>query len=154
MEKTFKLPKEFAEKWLEALRSGKYKQTEGTLVRIIEEFNDKDPKCKYCCLGVAGKICNISSLDMGNVPMLASLGYIEKDVPNELLDEDLLSFSNILAALNDGLTNVEKWLKNAYEKYPDLIFRKLPLADKHFTFKQIADFIEDNCEFYEKENGK
>lgn len=48
--KTYQLPKEFAEKWVRELRSGKYKQIQNTL-------------CKdggYCCLGVAGKMVGLS----------------------------------------------------------------------------------------------
>lgn len=43
--KEFKLPKEFAEEWLKALRSGNYKQCKGKL------YNDTTKG--YCCLGVA-----------------------------------------------------------------------------------------------------
>ncbi len=43
-----KLEPSFKKKWLEALRSGKYKQTDGKLCDIREKDNPK-----YCCLGVA-----------------------------------------------------------------------------------------------------
>ena len=45
MDKQFRLPKEFAEKWLTALRSGKYKQA-------VETLYDPDVD-GFCCLGVA-----------------------------------------------------------------------------------------------------
>lgn len=45
--KKYQLPREFATKWVEALRSGKYRQGKGRL-----KNNDS-----YCCLGVA---CEIS----------------------------------------------------------------------------------------------
>lgn len=46
-----KLPKRFKEKWIKALRSGKYKQTDGALYDKKEDG--------YCCLGVAGSICGV-----------------------------------------------------------------------------------------------
>ena len=39
--------KEMKQKWLEALRSGEYKQTKGTLKGVNE-----DGEVGYCCLGV------------------------------------------------------------------------------------------------------
>lgn len=49
--KKYQLPKEFATKWVEALRSGEYGQTREQLT----DFHDN-----YCCLGVLCKILNIS----------------------------------------------------------------------------------------------
>lgn len=49
--KKFKLPKEFAKKWVEALRSGKYGQARNVL--------KESRKNEYCCLGVA---CVISKV--------------------------------------------------------------------------------------------
>lgn len=43
---------EFIKLWVEALRSGEYKQTKATLV----DTESKTPK--YCCLGVACEIVN------------------------------------------------------------------------------------------------
>lgn len=42
---------EFKKKWVEALRSGEYKQGQGALHRADEDT--------YCCLGVACKISNV-----------------------------------------------------------------------------------------------
>lgn len=53
MTKEYQLPKEFAEKWVAALRSGEYQQGSESLC-----YNDS-----YCCLGVA---CAISGVV--NVP--------------------------------------------------------------------------------------
>jgi len=49
------MKKEIADKWVEALRSGKYKQTKNHL---------KD-ECGYCCLGVLCDISNLGSWDIG-----------------------------------------------------------------------------------------
>ena len=48
-----KIDPEFKAKWLEALRSGKYRQTTGTLRR-----STSSGKYSFCCIGVA---CNVIS---------------------------------------------------------------------------------------------
>ncbi len=47
MEKKYQLPKDFAEKWVKALRGGEFGQTRFRLT----DFCDN-----YCCLGIACKI--------------------------------------------------------------------------------------------------
>ena len=167
MKKPFKLPKEFAEKWLETLRSSKYKQGTGTLVKPpaneleIEDFDYKETDCSYCCLGVAGVLCGYAVSTMVEQDFLSSLSenYI---VPDELLATQLNiieeTFPEVLAALNDGFA------KDTFTKYSHLTFREGVIQWKDdvamtsgdsigqvsisLTFSQIADFIEDNCEFY------
>jgi hypothetical protein len=51
METIQKLPEDFKQKWVAALRSGEYKQGR-------EELFNKRKGC-YCCLGVAGKLLGI-----------------------------------------------------------------------------------------------
>lgn len=46
-----KLPQEFKDKWVAALRSGEYKQGTGVLY-------NPDTDC-YCCLGVAAVLCQV-----------------------------------------------------------------------------------------------
>lgn len=41
--------------WIDALRSGKYKQTKGTLKRKVAG------KHRYCCLGVLEDVCELKS---------------------------------------------------------------------------------------------
>lgn len=43
-----KLPKDFKDKWVTALRSGKYKQTDAVIHNSLTD--------SYCCLGVACRI--------------------------------------------------------------------------------------------------
>lgn len=53
-----KLPKRFKQRWVKALRSGKYKQNcNGYL---------KDEEDKYCCLGVAAELCGVKSFGKTN----------------------------------------------------------------------------------------
>ena len=125
MDKKFKLPRKFAEKWLAALRSGKYKQTDGTL------YNPEDDG--YCCLGVA---CRVEY----------PLSYLESD-----------------SDINNGYASVihkSPWdLKKDLEKIPvelkgivsknDLVRILTELNDTcMYSFNQIADWIEQNVEFY------
>lgn len=51
-----KLPADFKKDWLEALRSGKFKQTTGSLCAKGEEGFE------YCVLGVAAKIGNCENI--------------------------------------------------------------------------------------------
>lgn len=50
MEKKYQLPKEFAERWVKALRSGKYEQTTDCQLKLGD--------C-YCVLGVAGIVAEL-----------------------------------------------------------------------------------------------
>jgi hypothetical protein len=49
-QKTIRMPAALADKWLEALRGGKYRQTTGTLRR--ERCAGPDAPEGFCCLGV------------------------------------------------------------------------------------------------------
>lgn len=53
IKKNGKLSLSFKERWLEALRSGKYKQTSGELYKSFEVYPDN---YGYCCLGVVCKV--------------------------------------------------------------------------------------------------
>lgn len=156
LKKQFRLPKEFAEKWLTALRSGEYQQGEETLIQI--DGNE----CSYCCLGVAGRIAGFEKDVLETESMLVEKVFKSLSLPDELIETDnekLDSFIYILASLNDGLckTGYNQKIKNK-----NLIFREINLYENDFdrvrfikfNFNQIADFIEDNCEFYEEETIK
>lgn len=54
-----KFPKELREKWLKALRSGKYQQTDGIL--------KSDYDNSYCCLGVCARKLNIPTQELEGV---------------------------------------------------------------------------------------
>ncbi len=51
------MDKEIAEKWVKALRSGKYEQGKNTLCSIDEKGNKK-----YCCLGVLNEVLGIEGV--------------------------------------------------------------------------------------------
>lgn len=135
MNKKYKLPKEFATKWLLALRSGKYKQN-----KLGALYNYKNNS--YCCLGVAASILGCSKENMNQ-------SYIDSDIapkkyPSELLvseysEPDKLPI--LLAKLNDGYNKYINELKNT------ILLKEVDIS-KGYDFNQIADFIELNVEFY------
>lgn len=135
-EKPFKLPKEFAEKWLKALRSGEYAQGQNKLCNSDSE---------YCCLGVAGAICGLSEEYMNDKD---NTDYFYSDeVPEEYPEELIYNYScnsypSILAGLNDGSSKPDK-------NYPEGT-SFVEGADKKlgYSFEQIAEFVELNTEFY------
>ncbi len=133
MEKKFTLPKEFALKWIEALRSGEYKQGESTLV-ATNSLKPTLENTKFCCLGVAGYICGFS------IKELNSFFYLEKNThkaPAQIsggVENDLV---RILSTFNDGFGDIG--YKDAFTFRGDFKTR--------LNFSEIANFIEDNVEF-------
>ena len=118
--KNFKLPKEFTEKWLKALRSHDYEQGDGTLY----DANSNT----YCCLGVACR------MEYPLQYLKASDGYaslIEKS-------QDQLKFD---------LKKIPKELKGNLITNR-LVKRLTRMNDYKSSFKKIADWIEDNVELY------
>lgn len=117
--KNYQLPKEFAEKWLAALRSGKYKQTNGYLQR------GKGTNKTNCCLGVAGIICNIPQYKLIKKETLRD--FDDYKVPYQLIgtrgENELVK---LLTDMND----------------------KVLVAKKEYAhqFTEIADWIEANVE--------
>ena len=89
-------------KWVEALRSGKYKQGKGYLSRGGE----------YCCLGVACDIFNIKHYPM----------YDEHYPPRELVMA--LDLVNDMGGHRDGKSRTLSWLNDNgkdFEAIADLI---------------------------------
>lgn len=146
MEKKFKLPKAFAKKWLKALRGDKYKQTDGQLLSSPESRLTM-ANSSFCCLGVAGHLCGYKLTQLEGAGFL--LENLFPNVPLELQgDSDNNTLVDVLSSLNDGIGHP---IKMDYEG-KGYIFR--PIVDeeksfqREFSFAQIADFIEDNVEFY------
>lgn len=96
-----RLPKGFKTKWLKALRSGKYKQTEGYL-------NDENG---YCCLGVACRI-NHPKVNLKDKPLINEFSFGKNlkniNVPKILIgsgemdDEDYNKIVERLSTMNDN----------------------------------------------------
>lgn len=117
MENENKLPPEFKAKWVQALRSGKYKQCRETLFDGVG----------YCCLGVACKIT-------GNRPKGLTIEKGTNGIPDLITGQGNSHYSadynpivERLASLNDGTKHS--------------IFNP---KGKQYSFSQIADYIEAN----------
>ena len=149
MDKKFRLPKEFAEKWLTALRSGNFHQASFKL-KVTHPLGGSS----YCCLGIAGELCEM--LD-GYLTQNSFFRQVDIDVDITKVPKELRGGSSqnplvyVLTTLNDGVGTLT--LKDLATKYiirsvnPDTVEEDLPSNNK-LNFNQIADFIEDNCELY------
>ncbi len=95
-EKKYRLPKEFANKWLTALRSGEYVQGQGQLYSAVHN--------SYCCLGVAARIAGESLKEMDGQTFITESfeGYPEELVNRNPDDLEEPRFCTTLANLNDG----------------------------------------------------
>lgn len=115
--KKYSLPRDFAEKWVAALRSGEYAQARERLGNSVNG---------YCCLGVACKVAGAKDEMLKNCSVIHSspdMGIpqnIQDVIPNELKGGVEEEFIRELIELND---------------------------DTGFDFHQIADWIEINVEF-------
>ena len=131
-------------KWIKALRSGKYKQGEGTLKQY-----DSKGQAQHCCLGV---LCDLYNQDMKKNK--------KKTLPEKVYDNDY-DFSNGYSRFDgkkeDLPKDVMKWagLKNSLGKFyvegfsKDLCLGENSLADLNDTgkkFKTISNIIEKNWE--------
>lgn len=128
MENKYQLPKEFAEKWIEALRNGQYKQGRDKLA-IID--NDDDDEICYCCLGVACKLKNVSDKELENNVEIAELSKLDPYEEFNDLYSDLLELGIPIQLINGNLPNELIRLNDNEKK----------------SFIEIADWIEQNVEF-------
>lgn len=116
-----RMPKELADKWLAALRSGEYKQAKEVLYN--EETNG------YCCLGVLQKCIS---------------GEIVPDPSAELPDRDWLDSHNIKFIDMYNGENLSPYI----EKTKSHIAIE---NDNGKSFDQIADLIESELEYTDGE---
>ncbi len=115
METENKLPAEFKEKWIAALRSGKYKQ--GSL-QLYNQYDNS-----YCCLGVAGEISGCYNLQGSYLTDRSKYAMIPKLIKGDWSN----AIVKILTDMNDG-------------RLPDQTIRD----DQKKSFLEIAQYIEDN----------
>ena len=144
MKKNFQLPKEFATKWLAALRSGDYKQGRSALA----EFQDilLDTKPVYCCLGVACAIQGVPDIAMRGLSFPRQIRNVEFSLPESLKNswdrEQGTTLAGVLASLNDGAGSTIKLPNGEKLTYNEK-------GERH-SFEQIADWIEENVELVEE----
>jgi hypothetical protein len=130
--------KEVMKKWIKALRSGKFKQGQGTL----KQYNSKR-QARHCCLGV---LCELYNEEMKK--------NHKKTLPEKICDNDS-SFQYGYTRFNgsvDGLPErVKDWsgIKTSFGKFYGKDTLPAPLSDLNDDgrkFKTIADIIEKNWE--------
>ena len=111
---TIEMPMKLLDKWLKALRSGKYKQGKGTL----------EDEGKFCCLGVLQKIANgetEADCDLPSMHWLRQHGIRFTNEDGYLGCSPLLPTLGVSASVaNDGNSVIQKHkfttIANAIEK--------------------------------------
>lgn len=132
--------KELVKKWVEALRSGKYKQGRKALRNKNDEF---------CCLGV---LCDISKKDLGidwepeeNGEFEAFEAYVMEKNGGVLPDR-------VWEYIGREATDYKVQISITNPKLPDFIAKNYPSGDLYLatlndtyglSFEQIADIIEE-----------
>jgi len=118
------MKKSIANKWIKALRSGKYKRTKEVLCRQQENGNKQ-----YCCLGV---LCDLYMKEKGG-KWYATNGY----------PFDALKFAGMEQSLPE---KVRKWagMKSDVGHYDSKYDCLSDRNDAGISFKRIADIIEKN----------
>ena len=101
--------KEYKKLWLEALRSGDYKQARGRLMDVDDDFNKT-----YCCLGV---LCKVAKAIKWRNGAILPLNLLKR---TELEDTDPQVFykrkQRSLSELNDDVELSFKQIANIIEK--------------------------------------
>lgn len=123
--KEFRLPRKFTELWLNALRSGQYKQGIGALCT---------PEEKYCCLGVAGHLSGINKWnrknDITRIAFLNTGTHFKRFEKNFKFPKKLPK--ELIGDADDNL----------------LVSTLVAMNDTGKSFEEIADWIEENIELY------
>lgn len=115
------MKKEIADKWVEALRSGKYKQTKKVL---SETTNDG---AFHCCLGVLCELA-LEEIDL-EIKFLSGTGIKKYDNSVDVLPTSVMVWSGI----------------RTYYAYIDTYEESLvSMNDSGKTFYEIADYIDKN----------
>lgn len=116
-----KMPKAMKEKWLAALRSGKYKQGKGALYDPVTDG--------YCCLGVLEHVCD------GKVEMYTSAVNLH----NKAMAMPTKEWYEA-----NGITGLEDKQYDSYGTTTE--WRLAHMNDSDKSFAEIADFIEKEVE--------
>lgn len=100
--KLTKMKPSIRDRWIKALRSGKYEQTTGTLCHFDSASSEP---ISYCCLGVLTHILKDPNGDLGNC---------------SLLSEEILKKTGLTNPVQEKLANLNddsKWSFNRIASY-------------------------------------
>jgi|LakMenE01Jun11ns_1017448.scaffolds.fasta_scaffold9843616_2 hypothetical protein len=126
------MEKALKEKWLEALRSGQYKQTIGVL-----KMQSENGDCRYCCLGV---LCDVSGEGEWVEGEWIEGEWIESPLPDAWFCE--FGYTFVDATMTGALSPEFRKRHGIPLKTRDLL---IGMNDnKGMSFKEIADWIETN----------
>lgn len=112
-----KLPRAFKTKWIEALRSGKYKQGHCRL----RKKDRTTGVVRYCCLGVAAELCGLKFNEKASF------------IANHS-DYKVRGIRKVPAILR-GYTSIGNPIPNTFSKMNDM---------DGYSFRKIATWIEKN----------
>lgn len=119
---------EIHRKWIEALRSGKYKQGSGVYCR----YHDGEPH--YCCLGVLAKVAGYNYEVFENGEVQWEGAPTKRYVVDDYLEK--MKLDSVMGAPKQGTDTAicpSLWSLNDNDKW---------------TFNQIADHLEQNIDKY------
>ena len=135
---------DFIDRWIAALRSGDYKQGENAL--RMPDSDDKNASC-FCCLGVA---CDLIEKDGGGSwiaepqyqgsMIISGYEFHLRGSPRYNDRSDTLHRS-VAKKLKLNRKYKERIWGGESESFQDAL---IDMNDGHFSFKEIADFIEEN----------
>ena len=128
------MPASLKNRWLKALRSGRYKQTAGALRRRTEEGD-----LKYCCLGV---LCNVA-------------GENWKETNRYFFDEYAANYGYDSTLEATGDPTIEEGLLDARHRRKfgltnNTCYRLMRMNDNGKSFREIADVIEKSVKTKEE----
>lgn len=119
--------KERVKLWVDALRSGKFKQTIGRLGRIVNR------KAEYCCLGVGCEVARKNGVTIKKTNLGVGPSYNGEPYSLPLTVEDWFGFKTNNPSLNSkGLncTQANDIRKLSFAKIADLIEKRYLKAAK------------------------
>lgn len=125
------MKKEIADKWVAALRSGKYSQTIG---RLCADTSDEGlAETSYCCLGV---LCDLHSKETGKGEWFGPDYRCKSGNGFEVPPDEVVKWAGVKSS------NPEVPVRTAY--------RRLTIAelndDKEWSFGRLASLIEKHWE--------
>ncbi len=142
-----KLRPDIKERWLEALRSGKYEQGKGMLRtgRWDEEYEEfvYDDEARFCCLGV---LCDVIKNDDDVRGVWGPNGFEVTFVSTGDADTDLppWDLAHIISERTEDEISPEDWNWNPIAARNDGTVYENKLFERH-SFEDLAKIIEANC---------